>query len=136
VRKNALDIIKLSSARGWMPLANSVNEYIMFDFLENRNLTGIVTKGGEYGWVKSYAVAYSKDNIIWNDLWDHANGKPKQFLANVDSETVKKNYFPTPINARYLKIKPVKWNSAIELKVEPIGCFLPYRELFYFESIS
>jgi F5/8 type C domain len=78
--------------------------------------------------VKTYTVAYSKDNVIWSNLWDHANGKPKQFLANVDSENAKKNYFPTPINARYLKIQPSKWNSAIELKVEPIGCFLPYRE--------
>lgn len=29
VRRNPLEIIKLSSARGWMPLADNVNEYVM-----------------------------------------------------------------------------------------------------------
>lgn len=95
--------------------------------MENRNLTGVITKGGEYGWVKSFTIQYSKDNIIWNKLFDK-NGRPAQFLANVDSDSVKKNYFPTPINARYLKIQPLKWHQAIELKLEPIGCYLPYRK--------
>ncbi|KAL7040824.1 hypothetical protein ACKWTF_000531 [Chironomus riparius] len=125
VRRNPLEIIKLSSARGWMPLADNVNEYVMFDFMENRNLTGVITKGGEYGWVKSFTIQYSKDNIIWNKLFDK-NGRPAQFLANVDSDNVKKNHFPSPINARYLKIQPLKWHQAIELKLEPIGCYLPY----------
>lgn len=29
VRKNALEVIKLSSSRGWMPLADSTNEFVM-----------------------------------------------------------------------------------------------------------
>ena len=95
--------------------------------MENRNLTGVITKGGEYGWVKSFTIQYSKDNIIWNKLFDK-NGRPAQFLANVDSDNVKKNNFPSTINARYLKIQPLKWHQAIELKLEPIGCYLPYRK--------
>ena len=95
--------------------------------MENRKLTGVITKGGEYGWVKSYTILYSTDNIIWNKLIE-PSGQPKAFLANVDSDNVKKNYFQNPINARYLKIQPLKWHSAIELKLEPIGCYLPYRK--------
>jgi von Willebrand factor len=98
-----------------------------FDFTGNRNLTGIITKGGEYGWVKSFMIQYSKDNVIWNKLLDDY-GKPREFLANYDSETEKRNLFKTPINAQFLKIQPLKWHSAIELKIEPLGCFLPYRE--------
>lgn len=95
----------------------------------NRNLTGIITKGGEYGWVKSFNILYSKDNKVWNDL--SANGKPFEFLGNVDADTPKKNFFKHPINARFLKIRPVKWFTAIEMKIEPLGCFEPYRKFAF-----
>jgi von Willebrand factor len=91
-------------------------------------LTGIKTKGGEYGWIKTFLVLYSQDEIIWNKLLDET-GQPKQFLGNFDSETVKNNFFASPVNARYLKVQPIKWHNRIELKIEPIGCFEPYREL-------
>ncbi|CRK93314.1 CLUMA_CG006855, isoform A [Clunio marinus] len=125
VRKNPLEIIKLSSTRGWMPLTVSMTEYVLFDFIENRKLTGIVTKGGEYGWVKSFNVLYSQDNIIWNKIEDDS-GDAFEFLANVDAYKIKKNFFKSPVNARYMKIQPTKWHSTIELKIEPIGCFVPY----------
>lgn len=86
----------------------------------------MASKGGDYGWVKSYTIAYSKDNIIWNKIQDQNTGQPKVFLANVDSENMKKVHFAMPINARYIKVQPTKWRDAIELKLEPIGCFLPY----------
>lgn len=86
-----------------------------------------MTKGGEYGWVKSFVILYSKDNLIWNKVLDEA-GKPIEFLANVDSDNVKMNFFRKPINAQFLKIQPAKWHGAIELKLEPLGCFLPYRK--------
>jgi len=127
VRKNPLEIIKLQSPRGWMPLTDNVNEFVMFDFLGNRNLTGVVTKGGEYGWVKSFNVLFSKDNVIWNKVVDET-GRPQEFIANVDAYTPKKNLFRQPINAQYLKIQPTKWHSTIEMKLEPLGCFKPYRE--------
>lgn len=104
-----------------------ISKQFQFDFKAHRKLTGVVTKGGEYGWVKTFTVSYSKDNLIWNTVVDDA-GQPLQFLANVDDESTKKNLFKYPINAQYLKIQPTKWHSAIELKLEPLGCYLPYRK--------
>lgn len=98
-------------------------------------MTGIITKGGEYGWVKSYSVLFSHDNVIWNKIVDET-GKPMEFLANVDSENIKKNLFKQAINARYVKIQPIKWYGAIEMKIEPIGCYLPYRELILYVRCS
>lgn len=86
-----------------------------------------MTKGGEYGWVKAFIVLYSKDNVIWNKITDD-NGKIHEFLANVDSENEKKNLFSNPVKAQFMKIQPTRWHVAIELKLEPIGCFEPYRE--------
>lgn len=94
--------------------------------MDPRLLTGMKTKGGDYGWVKTFQISYSKDNVIWNTVMDDANEKPKIFVANVDSDTPKTNHFKFPINAQYLKIQPMKWYNAIELKVEPLGCFKPY----------
>ena len=125
-----LESIKLSSPKGWIPSLNTPNEFIVFDFLDTRHLTGIKMKGGEYGWVVAYLVHFSHDNLFWNEVMD-LSGKTKLFLANFDSESVKSNHFDFPINARYLKIVPTKWHETIELKVEPIGCFKPYRKYFY-----
>lgn len=83
--------------------------------------------------MKSFVIQYSKDNVIWNKILDDS-GRPKEFLANVDAESEKLNLFKTPINAQFMKIQPQKWNSAIELKVEPLGCFMPYREYGKFEN--
>lgn len=60
-----------------------------------------------------------------------AAGNPREFLGNVDSESVKKNLFDNPINAQYMKIQPTKWSGGIELKLEPIGCYLPYRKNYF-----
>lgn len=125
-----LDMLKLSSKKGWSPNLNTPNEFVVFDFLEPRHLTGFKTKGGEYGWVSGYQVFYSIDNFIWNHIND-LNGNTKMFLGNFDSDSIKVNNFEQPINARYLKLIPIKWHDSIELKVEPLGCFKPYRKIFH-----
>lgn len=121
------ELLKLSSDRGWRPGIDSPNQYVLFDFLVPRNITGMETKGGPDGWVSAYNVHYSPDFKVWNTILDD-NGDPYIFLANFDSNTPKLNYFKQPIRARGLKIMPVKWHECIELKVEPIGCFEPYPE--------
>lgn len=50
-------------------------------------------------------------------------------MGNVDADTPKKNLFKQPISAQFLKIRPAKWSSAIEMKLEPLGCFESYGEL-------
>lgn len=129
IQQNPISVLKLSAGKGWMPLVDSQNEFVQFDFLEPSKITGLETKGGEYGWVKAFHVLYSKDNVVWNTILDDKNEKPKIFLANVDTENTKSNYFKYPVNARYLKVKPIKWYNSIEMKVEPLGCFKPYRKL-------
>lgn len=121
------EAMKLSAKRGWNPNINSPNEFVHFDFMDARTLTGIKTKGGEYGWVTAYNVLYSPDNLFWSKVLD-GDGEPKVFLGNYDSETVKVNNFKMPLNARHLKIVPIKWHETIEMMIEPLGCFKPYRE--------
>lgn len=125
--EQAKESLKLTGKGGWRPNIDTPNEYALFDFLEPRNVTGIQTKGGPNGWVSAYNIHYSPDFVTWNTILNE-NGEPKVFLANFDSDTPKTNYFQHPIRARGMKIMPVKWHDCIELRVEPIGCFLPYPE--------
>lgn len=119
------NFMKVSTPKGWRPNIDSPNEYVLIDFLEPRNVTGLKTKGGEYGWVTGYNVYYSADRITWNPVIN-ADGVVKTFLGNYDSESVKTNSFRRTINMQYLKVVPAKWHDTIELSVEPMGCFKPY----------
>ncbi len=123
----SVELLKLSSSKGWTTNLNTPNEFVIFDFLQPSHLTGIKTKGGEYGWVSAFVVEYSTDGFIWNQIQD-IRAEPKVFLGNVDSTSVKTNFFQYPVNSRYLKIIPTKWHETIELKAEPLGCFTFYRK--------
>lgn len=132
-KKAAINALKLSSPLGgWRPLLNTQNEYVLIDFLGTRLLTGIKTKGGPFGWVSGFQVKYSPDGITWNMYEDSLTRSPKTFLANFDANTEKRVAFEKPINAQFLKIIPTNWHETIELKLEPMGCFKPYREYFCF----
>lgn len=119
--------IRLTSPSVWHPKIDNPHQYLKIDFLEPRNITGIATKGGEDTWTTVYKVFYSDDDRDWSPVIDEY-GVEKEFLGNFDSETVKKNYFERPLRARHLLVQPVKWHEHIGLKLEVLGCFLPYRK--------
>ncbi|XP_055377167.1 uncharacterized protein LOC129609258 [Condylostylus longicornis] len=119
-----IDVIKLNSTQGWQPAINSPNEYVRFDFLEPRKLTGLKTLGGPLGWITAYNVLYSNDGRTWNNVLDAEGGK--LFVGNQGPDILKVNYFNRPVKAQHLKIHPAKWENNINLKVEPLGCFEPY----------
>lgn len=119
--------LKLSSSLGWQPNLDSPNEFVLFDFKQIRNVTGIRVKGGEHGWVKSYKILYSNDLNVWNKLLAADAINEQLFLGNFDAITAKTNYFRFPIQTRAIKIIPVSWSNCIEMKIEPIGCFIPYE---------
>lgn len=130
-----IDLLKLSSPVGWKPVVSTPNEYIEFDFLEPRNISGFVTKGGPDGWVTGYKVLFSKNKLIWNKVlnWE---GQPKIFPANHDHNTEQITYFKTPILTQYLKVSPAKWEENINMRIEPLGCFENYREFLKNQRIS
>ncbi|XP_046389468.1 hemocytin isoform X2 [Ischnura elegans] len=111
----------------WIPSTNSLHEWIQFDFLEPRNLTGIITKGQNHGnsWVESYKVMHSSDRRDWNPVIER-DGSIKIFPGNFDANTPHENLFDRPIQTRFLKIMPQSWHNAIALRAEVLGCFHPY----------
>lgn len=86
-----------------------------------------MTKGGPNGWVTRFKVKYSQDDKDWNPILEKTN--EKMFLGNFDSDTPRFHNFDIPISAQYLKIIPLKWHNNIQMRIEPHGCFKPYRKL-------
>lgn len=123
--KKFLKINNVESA--WQPLTSNPTEWIQFDFLEPRNITGIVTKGGPKGWVTSYKVKYSHNKKDWNVILDKYL-KDNAFLGNFDEDTPQINNFNLPILTTYIQIIPLTWHNNIQLRVELHGCFKPYRK--------
>lgn len=122
-----IDLLKLSSPVGWKPVVNTPHEYIEFDFLEPRNISGFFTKGGPDGWVTGYKVLFSKNRLIWNKVLNY-DGQPRIFPANHDKDTLEASYFKRPILTQYIKLMPTKWEQNVNMRIEPIGCFETYRE--------
>lgn len=118
---------RLSSSKVWRPAIDMPDQYVQFDFLESRNITGVETKGGNNTWTTAYKVKYSSDEKNWNPLIDE-NGEEIEFLGNYDDYSSRVNHFNKPIGARFLRIYPTKWNRHVGLKVEVRGCFIPYRK--------
>jgi len=117
--------LPLSSEGVWRPSLNNPHQYVQFDFLETRNLTGITTKGGNDAWTIAYKVYYSNDGHHWNPVVNE-HGDEREFLGNFNAETEKTSFFERPLHARYLRIQPIKWHTYIALKIEILGCYLSY----------
>ncbi|XP_011303247.1 hemocytin [Fopius arisanus] len=117
--------LSLSSPGIWRPQLDNPHQFIEFNFRENRNLTGVETKGADDIWTTAYKVSYGTNSREWNPIVDD-KGEEKVFLGNFDDVTSKTNYFEYPINAQYLKIQPVKWHNHVGMKVEVHGCYVPY----------
>ncbi|KAK4875849.1 hypothetical protein RN001_012271 [Aquatica leii] len=121
------EYLKINGKSAWQTITNNPTEWVQFDFLEPRKLTGITTQGGNVGWVTAYIVKYSPDGKNWNPIIDK-NGNEKTFYGNVDQNTIETNYFDETIQATYIRVYPVSWHENIQMRIEPKGCFVPYLQ--------
>lgn len=118
---------RLGSDVAWAAAILSDDQYLQIDFMEPRNIAGVVTKGREDvpQWVTSYNVAYSNDGVTWNKIVDDT-GDVKNFPANYDQDSVVTNMLPSIVRTRYLRIIPKSWKNWISMQAEILGCFHPY----------
>ncbi|XP_025836285.1 hemocytin [Agrilus planipennis] len=117
--------LKMNGVSYWQPLTNSPLEWVQFDFLEPRNITGFVSKGGPNGWVTKFKIKFSHDGKVWYAILDGSRNE-KEFLGNYDENSEQTNYFDLPLQARFFKLLPEKWHRNIQLRAEVLGCYKPY----------
>jgi hypothetical protein len=79
-------------------------------------------------------VQYSQDGLHWftlsqDDAQPSIPAADRIFPANFDADTVVRQMFGQRLEARALRIRPLKWHGAIGLRLEVLGCFQPYNVL-------
>ncbi|GIY76924.1 EGF-like repeat and discoidin I-like domain-containing protein 3 [Caerostris extrusa] len=120
--------VRLGSDSVWSAAYSDDKQYLQIDFLDEANVTGIITKGreDEPQWVTAYTVSYSNDGIIWNKIKDEDDEDSlKEFAANYDSFSAVSNELPATIRTRFLRIHPTKWKDWISMQIEILGCYRP-----------
>uniref|UniRef100_A0A061QFX2 Putative hemolectin n=1 Tax=Cupiennius salei TaxID=6928 RepID=A0A061QFX2_CUPSA len=115
------------STGGWIPASYDYMPKVYIDFYEPRNLTGIVTQGLEDDdlWVVSYKIAYSVDNVTWDFATDMDNNG-LVFSGNFDRNSEVLRLFSKMITARFLEVIILDYHTAPALRMEVLGCFIPY----------
>ncbi|PAA85148.1 hypothetical protein BOX15_Mlig000773g3, partial [Macrostomum lignano] len=113
----------LPNGRSWCAQQKGTSEWLQVDLGVEALVTGVMTQGRGDGkeWVTAYRVTYSQDANKWNYVDTHL-GTQRVFDGNVDSYSVKHNYFDQPVRARFIRLHPVKFRRHPSMRMEIIGC--------------
>ncbi|KAG8009334.1 Neuropilin-1a, partial [Nibea albiflora] len=110
----------------WTPAEDSNKEWIQVDLGFLRFVSAIGTQGAisqetkKVYFVKSYKVDVSSNGEDWITLKE--GSKQKVFQGNTNATVVAKTMLPKPTLTRFVRIRPVTWDTGIALRFEVYGC--------------
>uniref|UniRef100_A0A8C9ZQP7 Neuropilin n=1 Tax=Sander lucioperca TaxID=283035 RepID=A0A8C9ZQP7_SANLU len=110
----------------WTPAEDSNKEWIQVDLGFLRFVSAIGTQGAisqethKIYYVKSYKVDVSSNGEDWITLKE--GSKQKVFQGNTNPTDVAKTMLPKPTLTRFVRIRPVTWETGIALRFEVYGC--------------
>uniref|UniRef100_A0A8C9RRW6 Neuropilin n=1 Tax=Scleropages formosus TaxID=113540 RepID=A0A8C9RRW6_SCLFO len=111
---------------GWTPAEDSSKEWIQVDLGFLRFVSGIGTQGAisqetkKSYYVTSYKVDVSSSGEDWITLKE--DSKQKIFQGNSNPTNVHISDLPKPTLTRFVRIRPVTWETGIALRFEVYGC--------------
>uniref|UniRef100_A0A5F9C5Y0 Neuropilin 1 n=1 Tax=Oryctolagus cuniculus TaxID=9986 RepID=A0A5F9C5Y0_RABIT len=111
---------------GWTPGEDSYREWIQVDLGLLRFVTAVGTQGAisketkKRYFVKTYRVDVSSNGEDWITLKE-AN-KALIFQGNSNPTDVVFGIFPKPLITRFVRIKPLTWETGISMRFEVYGC--------------
>lgn len=111
----------------WCAKTNDKNQYLQVDFLLKTRVTrlGTMRRKSKDHWVTKYSLQYSDDDIKWFDYME--NGYVKVFKGpqtSSDTEMIT-HYLRQPVEANYIRVRPLAWVQLICLRLELYGCDIP-----------
>ncbi|XP_067054179.1 uncharacterized protein [Acropora muricata] len=123
---------KLSGSWSVAPHELSRLSWLQVD-LQNKHtkVTGVATQGRNYNnfwsgpyyqWVTSYKLDYSDNGVSFLYYKEGGKATDKVFSGNTDRETVVYQAVNPPIRARFIRFRPITWNSFISMRAELYGC--------------
>lgn len=111
---------------GWTPGEDTVKEWIQVDLGLLRFVSGIGIQGAvsketkKKYYIKTYKVDISSNGEDWITLKD--GNKHLLFVGNTNPIDVVYSAFPKPVLTRFVKLRPVTWETGISLRFEVYGC--------------
>eukprot|EP00112_Aurelia_sp_Birch-Aquarium-sp1_P007646 Seg1835.11 transcript_id=Seg1835.11/GoldUCD/mRNA.D3Y31 product="Zinc metalloproteinase nas-15" protein_id=Seg1835.11/GoldUCD/D3Y31 len=115
---------RLRNNSAWCAGRNSVplRTYLQVDLGRKMNIVSIATQGLKIlnSWVTEYQIWYKKNNGFWGTIPVHY--RSTKFTGNKDAETIVRNKFFQPIQARYIGINPLRWSNSACMRIELYGC--------------
>lgn len=106
-----------------MPQTSDAAQYLKIALPKPTPIYGIVVRGSnnEYDlFVTSFKVVYSFDDIVYHPVV--LSGTAQTFRGPIDAASPVETLFGTPIEAKYVRIYPLTWNTDIALQAELLGC--------------
>ncbi|XP_064805167.1 neuropilin-1a isoform X1 [Oncorhynchus masou masou] len=110
----------------WTPGEDNNKEWIQVDLGFLRFVTAVGTQGAvsqetkKTYWVKSYKVDVSSNGEDWITLKE--GSKQKVFQGNINPTEVARTMLPKATLTRFIRIRPVAWETGIALRFEVYGC--------------
>ncbi|XP_072186520.1 SCO-spondin [Excalfactoria chinensis] len=109
--------------QGWAPPADtppglpSQPPFLQLDLLQTTNLTGVVVQGAGAGdaFITAFQLQFSTDGNRWHDY-------QQLFQGNWDATTPVMQPLGRTVQARYVRILPLRFHNAIFLRAELLGC--------------
>uniref|UniRef100_A0A7N6B4B9 Neuropilin n=1 Tax=Anabas testudineus TaxID=64144 RepID=A0A7N6B4B9_ANATE len=110
----------------WTPAEDSNKEWIQVDLGFLRFISAIGTQGAisqetqKIYFVKTYKVDVSSNGEDWITLKE--GSKQKIFQGNTNPTDIAKSMLPKSTLTRFVRIRPVTWETGIALRFEVYGC--------------
>ncbi|XP_078351549.1 uncharacterized protein LOC144636260 [Oculina patagonica] len=101
----------------------NVDQWLQIDLISKYpKVTGVATQGrdGNNQWVTKYKLQYSNNGV--NFFYYREQNADKEFTGNTDTETAVYHGLNPPIRARYIRFRPMTWNTYISMRAELYGC--------------
>nr|XP_058946188.1 venom prothrombin activator pseutarin-C non-catalytic subunit-like [Pocillopora verrucosa] len=109
----------------WTARTNDDKQWLQIDLRDQQTkVTRVGTQGrnGVNQWVTKYKLQYGNDEGSLQYFKEEGQSADKEFNGNTDKDTVVVNVLNPPITARYIRFRPVAWNSYISMRAELYDC--------------
>ncbi|XP_078357327.1 uncharacterized protein LOC144642207 isoform X3 [Oculina patagonica] len=109
----------------WSPRISDVDHWLQVDLIiQNTTVRGVATQGSKIysEWVTMYKLQYSNDEVNFLYYKERGQSVDKEFVGNVDQNTIVYYGLHPPIRARYIRFRPLTWKSHISMRVELYDC--------------
>ncbi|XP_072041633.1 EGF-like repeat and discoidin I-like domain-containing protein 3 [Amphiura filiformis] len=108
----------------WGAAFNDINQWIQAEMAEETLVTGVMIQGRPDApqWVSKFKIQYSLDGNYWKFVQTPDTETDMVFDGNTDSSTVVLAFFPSPVRASFIRIRPTAWDGNICMRFEVLAC--------------